>query len=386
MRRPHYRTVLFVVPLFGLFTVANAQAVWLERGYIPTETIRVVPTVRLYPTSYAFPTSNYQLTETAYIVPTTATTIMVRPRRYFARRPVFTETRYYSNTIVPTVYMSPGLVETSYGIPVVTTSMSGGLCCETSTELTRAPTTAPQSALIEERPPARLIESVPSSNPEPSLKETQARAKAAKTPIKSQPSSGGYTTSPPPQAAEKVLPDEPVEASPPSPEKPAGGLESERDKLGDPVPPALPRSVSPKNEGPAPLPGADLPAPTTPSGDPNSPGEYTRRDSRKPSFSTVSQGKPVAGRTLLEGRVVSEMTRQPLEGVNVLLSDRLGRFERTARSDFDGRYRLSLPDGDWRVQVTSNSGRLYEVSLITVAGGQITDSEDRPVGGLLISR
>ena len=151
--------------------------------------------------------------------------------------------------------------------------------------------------------------------------------------------------------------------------------------------PAIPSAVSPKQDELAPLPNVELPPiPGSQGTNPGTDAGYTRRDSRKPLTSVSIPGRPVSGRTLLEGKVVSDATGAPLEGVAVILTDRLGRFEKTATSDMQGRYRVSLPDGDWKVQVTSNSGRLYEISQLTVAGGQISDSDDRPVGSLLISR
>ena len=51
-----------------------------------------------------------------------------------------------------------------------------------------------------------------------------------------------------------------------------------------------------------------------------------------------------------------------------------------------GRFAVRLADGDWAVNVTMPSGRVYEVSQIRVSDGQITDSQGRRVPSLEITR
>ena len=397
MYRPLLRFAVLSIPLLTMASAPLKAQMWVERSYVPVETMatmplsqvyttsyldngQTLPAVSLYPTSYSMPLTTYNLNETAYIVPTTTTTIMARPyRRYFARRPLFRSARYYEYAVQPTVYLSSPLVQSSYSVPFVPTSMA--MCCETAATAATAvmPMTSmpsQQSRPIVERAPASAIESQSASGAEPALSETQARSRMI-PPTKIQPSIERNTGRPAPITS-KPAETEKESPSPPLVPEPANSTEK------DLVPP---RTAIPKFDDPAPLPGTDLPAiPNSPSGEPNTPGELIRRDSRKPVLSAMNPGRPVAGRTLLEGRVLSDSTSQPLEGVMVTLTDRMGRFVKTASSDLQGRYRVSLPDGEWRVQVTSNSGRLYEVSRLTVAGGFITDEQDRPVGGLLITR
>ena len=56
-------------------------------------------------------------------------------------------------------------------------------------------------------------------------------------------------------------------------------------------------------------------------------------------------------------------------------------------SDAYGRFAIKLSEGDWTVNVTMPTGRIYPVSQITVSGGRIFDErEGREVPSLIISR
>ena len=59
---------------------------------------------------------------------------------------------------------------------------------------------------------------------------------------------------------------------------------------------------------------------------------------------------------------------------------------KTSTTDAFGRFAIRLADGDWTVNVTMPSGRVYEVSQIRVGGGQIIDSQGRRVPSLEITR
>ena len=83
-------------------------------------------------------------------------------------------------------------------------------------------------------------------------------------------------------------------------------------------------------------------------------------------------------RNVLFGRVKARDTNEPEEGVRVTISSRTKAFEdRVALTDAFGRFAVKVPDGDWIVNVTMPSGRVYSVSEITVSNGLITD-DDRP--------
>jgi len=55
-------------------------------------------------------------------------------------------------------------------------------------------------------------------------------------------------------------------------------------------------------------------------------------------------------------------------------------------SDAFGRFAVRLDDGDWTVNVTMPSGRIYPVSRIRVSNGQITDSQGNRIPSLEITR
>ncbi len=55
-------------------------------------------------------------------------------------------------------------------------------------------------------------------------------------------------------------------------------------------------------------------------------------------------------------------------------------------TDAFGRFSVRLSEGDWTVNVTMPSGRVYAVSDIRLSNGQITDSLGRRVPSLEITR
>jgi hypothetical protein len=94
-------------------------------------------------------------------------------------------------------------------------------------------------------------------------------------------------------------------------------------------------------------------------------------------------------RNVLRGRVVSADSRRIEEGVEVVVSDRLGRFvDRRTQTDADGLFAVSLPEGDWTIKVTMPSGRTLAVSEgdITATAGRVLDKYGRDLTNLVISR
>jgi hypothetical protein len=90
---------------------------------------------------------------------------------------------------------------------------------------------------------------------------------------------------------------------------------------------------------------------------------------------------------VLFGRVKSRETSEPEEGVRVTIRSRRNAYEdRVALSDAFGRFAVKVPDGDWVVNVTMPSGRVYPVSEITVSNGLISDSIGRDIPSLVITR
>jgi hypothetical protein len=133
--------------------------------------------------------------------------------------------------------------------------------------------------------------------------------------------------------------------------------------------------------------------PVAPAGTPGElnpvPGEGTttepRHEVRRPAdFSRTGRA---ASRNVLTGIVQSSASGEPEEGVRLTLtypSDR--RLNKATATDAYGRFAVRLADGDWTVNVTMPSGRVYAVSQLRVSNGQITDSQGRRIPSLEITR
>ena len=112
----------------------------------------------------------------------------------------------------------------------------------------------------------------------------------------------------------------------------------------------------------------------------------TRHDVGKPVLPTTTV-RPER-RNVLFGKVESSAAGQPEEEVRVIVSSRSNRAIRhEGMSDAYGRFAIKLSEGDWTVNVTMPSGRIYPVSQITVSGGKVFDErEGREVPSLIITR
>ncbi len=53
------------------------------------------------------------------------------------------------------------------------------------------------------------------------------------------------------------------------------------------------------------------------------------------------------------------------------------RLSRFGISDAFGGFAIGLEDGDWSVEVTMPSGRVYSVRQISVANGRVIDDQER---------
>jgi hypothetical protein len=112
------------------------------------------------------------------------------------------------------------------------------------------------------------------------------------------------------------------------------------------------------------------------------PGDTSRHEVQKALYSTTTR------RNILFGKVESSAGGQPEEEVRVIVSNRSNRAIRhEGMSDAYGRFAIKLSDGDWTVNVTMPSGRVFPVSQITVSGGKIYDQrEGLEVPSLIITR
>ena len=159
-----------------------------------------------------------------------------------------------------------------------------------------------------------------------------------------------------------------------------------------------PRAATNPNAG-ANNPGAGsgattVPAPTAPAApadsDPNAPpaigppGEV-RREAYRPS-NYAARSVRSESRNVLIGTVLSRTAGEPEEGVRIEVMNETTGGAKTSTTDAFGRFAIRLADGDWSVNVSMPSGRVYEVSQIRVGGGQIIDSQGRRVPSLEITR
>ena len=114
------------------------------------------------------------------------------------------------------------------------------------------------------------------------------------------------------------------------------------------------------------------------------PGEL-RRESLRPTFATPTLRPEFPN--VLFGFVQTRSGGQREEGVRVSVTDSYDRRRgKTTLTDAFGRFAIKLTDGDWTVNVTMPSGRVYAVSQIRVSNGQVIDPQGHRVPSLEITR
>lgn len=381
--RPISLALAASLSLLPLFTTPATADVFLETSYLPTTSILgVSPTI--VPTSYLstsyVPTSEI-IGSTSYAYPTSTTYYrrsLFRPRRYVERT-------YNSYSVAPT---SAYLLPTSYALP---TTYIGGSSLLPTTYLSTSslyPTTylsrsyvAPTSFLVDDG----LVATSASSSSYPC--ETTSAPSPAKinrieptgnienrNTLTSTPRSSGLGVERRPQGS--------VSSTPGPEEAPSSAVKQD-------IPPVAPSpSVKPETATPPAVPGLEgpepekiqLPKPGQAGGASQSPGEMSFRTTLRPNY---------AVRNVLRGRVVSLETRQPEEGVTVILAHATGLYnDRPAMTDADGEFKVSLPDGDWTVKVKMPSGTVYPVGrdFVTASNGRVIDVNGRNVADFLITR
>jgi hypothetical protein len=387
--------------------------------WVPTSSVSVFPTSYLA-TSYVMPTSylaTSYVTPTSYVAPTSLVVPSYYETRFrrslFGRRlipsligryrvgtpaAVYAPTAYYSPTsyfpttlYYPTAYYAPTTYATTTYIDraVVPTEYEvvreSSACCDDSASV----------ALVAPRviaAPERSSEPAPRRRPAPTVRSEAGDAydDAPELPSNVEPESapparpravpnneGVRQPAPAPAAPEKAT-------SPPNPQTPERKQSTARPN-GD----ASKEAVMPE---PAPLDSVTPAPPEAPSGtedllkEPASDQYESRTESRKPVYASTRAYRPES-RNVLFGRVRERETREPEEGVRVLLSNRTRTFDdRIAMTDAFGRFAVRVPDGDWTVKVTMPSGQVYSVSEITVSNGEISDDQGRDVPSLTITR
>lgn len=408
-----------------LFPIGRAPAdTIIERVYVPTTSVVEVPTYtttsatvyvpRTYTTtSTVLRPTTYTLSPTAYIVPTSSVvrTSYVVPTRYIVPTSYVAPTTYVTRRYVPTVSLIPTSVST-----LLRTSAEVPLCCDSAPVVTTVaadPCETGTRTVIEAplSDGATRGESVPADEPiDPPSTPNGALRSGPSDPVVN-PDADSTRTGEAPGLDPKTLQSTPRSqpANPPTP--PAAPAASELDipaPLSDVPPPSTPvvepntPEVPLADEPPAPAPAA---VPATPPHDPapplstpaGTPGGAATADhsAMRPALSRNAGETPsprtgvgTGTRSMLQGRVVSAATGAPEKGLNVVISSAVGRFrDRTVTTDNDGRFTAVLPEGDWTVRVpVAGASSADSVWPITVAGGLITDDQDREIATLTINR
>jgi hypothetical protein len=359
--------------------------------YVPTSTVipttTVVPTTTVIPTATYYPTGYYYrrglFGRPRYYVPTT--TILAPAASGLAPTSYYVPTSYY----LPTTYVATSsLLPASYYLPtsyVATSSVvPTSICCEPTAVVAMAPASPRLDRVVQDPPPdTRGGASFDSS--------VEGMADGQRTPVPRPTGSAtsgttGGTTQDKEAASKGSATSSQSGASTPKGQNPPAGNSG-------PSPPAVP------DLGMPPLP----PPPGVETG-------TSRRDSNKPvidfslqlAWPPSSSGtsrreslKPVPttrvrqDRNVLQGVIVSADTNRPEANVEVVFTDSLGRFrDRSTRTNGSGRFAISLPEGDWNINVTMPSGRTAAVpdGLVTASAGVVSDRWGRELNDLVISR
>lgn len=425
-----------------VYTTSGGSAFVVPTSYVATS--YVVPTAYVVPSSYSYvvPTVysrvSYTVPEVTTWTPTSYGTTYV-PTSYYvrervARRPLFSRlfprrseyivptTIYYPTTTVvptqyryyaPTVFEYPVISEVAYRTVPTST-----VVCDDTVVTAAAPSRIERPVVrdepVRERAEAAPRDSSAESEAEEdrsavSSKVPEAPAESSVIPKKAPASSQPKVVEPEPAPESQPAASPPVPPAAPAP-KPPAVKEETRSTAPAPTTPAkesgLPKSqagakpTAPGASGKKPEtgPGAAgaIPAPTAPGGEPPlpEPAPPASGDLEPPLPTDLPKSrqslKPVLQLprlTSLKGRVLSETSETPEEGVRVTVSSRTRAFEdRIAYSNQAGRFSVKVPDGDWTVKVTMPSGRVYSVYEVTVTNGVIVDDQGREVPGLLITR
>jgi hypothetical protein len=320
--------------LFHRDTVETVYVTPTAAVVAPTSYSYVLPAAYSYVTPTVYTTGAllspaYYLSSTAYVVPTTYT---YRAARY---RP----TRYVYD-LTPTTYYYP----TTLDVPLVTTSSTLATDC-VETVLPPSFPAAPSARGTRSASPSgsgSMLQSTPNGDGEAGLNPNAVKGPQGQQQQQQQqqqpPGAGATETTPPTN---------------PAPEPGDGGI------------------VNPPGN-----PGGGMAA---------NPQAAQKRVAARPAFRDLSLLPLHQAPALLQGRVVSGTTGDPVAGVKVIFSN--PRFDsRSFTSDERGRFDVkSLPEGDWKVEIEEAAGNKTYSSL-TVSGGHVTDRDGHELTGLTLNR
>lgn len=371
-----YATAYVADPIAAVQTSYVGTAYYVKTGLFGRQRLVERPVYSSYastylPTSYYYPTSYYA--PTSYYYPTTYFT----PTSYY-----YPTTHYRTRSYIPTVLTDSVIWPSSY--------VASADCVLPETVVSSPPrsvgsTTAPrtgsrtvQSESVDDGAMRSDVDALP---PE--------RAPAAAPRLPANAGLGGQVA-PNPQNASPLDDNTQTPPAVPKPQPPPDQQQGATQKSTAPANAAqaktqggaVGKQANPSTQGGVPqAPGAepdDL-------GPPNNPPGGIRYQARRPVFPNPAI-RPET-RNVLFGTVQSRADGQPEEGVRVSVLNALdANRDKSTVTDAFGHFSMRLYDGDWTVNVTMPSGRVYPVSEIRVSGGQITDSQGRRVPSLEITR
>lgn len=346
-------------------------------GVIPTvyePTVLAVPTTSYVTTSYYTPASyssvlyptvytssiltpTYYVEPTSYVVPT-----VFRSRwRRAASRPIYTTSRSYYYDLTPTSYAWSTYwpTTTTLDVPLVVSPTMLASTEDCYVDQASAVITSPSSAIN----PAPRSNTSPRSNPAPS----EGVNPRPPLNLESRPTNGGSAEPTP------IIPDGPAPAAPPAADA-TSGLEPGLDFRGEPIPE---KGVEPAGDQALP----PISPPGGPELGPDASG--STRSSYRPAPTEMAPRPALPALGALRGSVISTTALKPEAGVRVVFADSRGRYgDRETASDAEGRFEVSLPDGDWRVSVEGADGKLTPYGNVTVASGRFYDERGRVVSSL----
>jgi hypothetical protein len=402
-------TTYSLAPSYLLSTSYATPTAYVVPNYVSTS--YAVPSY--LSTSYVVPSSYYATTYTTEplsLLPTTYVATAYRRglfgRRWLVERPVIASygTAYfpssYATTYVPSSYVYPSYVATSYRVRSYTPTVYEYPAWETASVIRRgdcdevalAPSVSSPAPSSSSRPSTSggtntgqydsIDDPTIPSTVEPLRADERAgaRTSGSEALTKGQAPSGGRADTPPiPPAAEQGQQGTPKnQTSVPPPKSNAG---------------AAGNTATPKQDADAAT-KSKAAVPTAPAGDSNeidlrpAPGldgsGTIRRDSGKAIYSTRAL-RPER-RNILVGRVESS-AGEPQGEVPVTVTSRSNRLiHRDGLTNAFGGFAIRLADGEWTVNVTMPSGRVYPVRTVTVSNGKVVDNaEGREVHNLIIT-
>lgn len=416
--RPSRHRILGLALLGGWATFAGAPVAQANGHLLPgrvvsTTYLETVPTAYVatsgvVPTAYTLadpfgymPTSYVLSSPYAYVAPTTLSVPVVVTSTYSRRRYYLPRSYVVTSATVPAYGTIAYPTATMAMMPVVTDP------CVTVTANSPPLPKAPSTAASKREDPAvdsavkKPAASLESTSAEPAdVTADAATEKVATPPVPMAPKIAPGQSKATQESRETMPAPSGASGDPPLPIAPAGEPEAAdaKTKLFPETPissAVIPPATKAEEMPPVAPAAADLPVPVLPAETPESeaaPTGGTTEPRKRKAFKPVTptpfvRSAQAKNLNVLQGRVFSPEYAAPESGVAIAFaSRRKTSTDRVATTDQAGKFSVRLPDGEWSVQVTMPSGRVYTVSELIVSKGQVRDDQGRDIPTLTINR